>query len=191
MALGSAAVMYIAGVEIAQVLEHVPMVVAFQPDFREALVVKACLRRGVPDMMQRFFNQTLLTAALLTLGFGVSVGDAIAAECVYRCGSDEIQYTPGQSLKLEIVNNTRMQINLERVLDFDPYSMRPGQTVELSTVVGTGADLSVVFWESDYRPVDVRLHRPEVGTLQIEFLPSGSFGDRAVHVVNDGRVLIY
>ncbi|MEO1593362.1 MAG: hypothetical protein AAFU71_19020 [Cyanobacteria bacterium J06632_22] len=142
-------------------------------------------------MMKRICNRTLLAVALLVAGVGVVAERAIAAECVYRCGSDEIQYTPGQSLKLEIVNNTRMQINLERVLDFDPYSMRPGQTVELSTIVGTGADLSVVFWETDYRPVDVRLHRPEVGTLQIEFLPSGSFGDRAVHVVNDGRVLIY
>ena len=142
-------------------------------------------------MIQQMFNRVALVAALLAAGFGVTAESAIAAECVYRCGSDEIQYAPGQALKLEIVNNTRMQINLERVLDFDPYAMRPGQTVELSTTVGNGADLSVVFWEDDYRPVDVRLHRPEVGTLQIEFLPSGSFGDRAVHVVNDGRVLIY
>ncbi|MEL6138616.1 MAG: hypothetical protein AAFR42_14560 [Cyanobacteria bacterium J06628_6] len=138
------------------------------------------------------FKRTgLVAAAVLMTGLSVGVERAIATNCVYQCGSDEIQYTPGQSLKLEIVNNTRMQINLERVLDFDPYTMRPGQTVELQTTVGNGADLSVVFWEEDYRPVDVRLHRPEVGTLQIEFLPSGSYGDRAVHVVNDGRVLIY
>ncbi|NEP18470.1 MAG: hypothetical protein F6J97_16475 [Leptolyngbya sp. SIO4C1] len=133
----------------------------------------------------------LAAAALIWAGDAAVNRSAIALNCVYRCESDEIQFLPGQSLKLEIVNNTRGRVNLERILDFDPYLLLPGRTVELNTQVGNGPDLSVVFWDEDYLPVKVMLHRPEINTLQVELLPSGSFSDRAVHVVNDGRVLIY
>ncbi len=113
-----------------------------------------------------------------------------AADCVYRCGSHEIQFTPGQSVKLEVVNRTGGRVSLERVLDFQPYSVRPDQVITIDAQVGIG-DLSVVFWEAAQRPIEVRLHRPQTDTLQIELLPSGAINDSAVHIVNDGRVMIY
>lgn len=113
-----------------------------------------------------------------------------AADCVYRCGSDEIQFAPGQAVKLEVVNHTGGRVSLERVLDFHPYGMWPDQMITIDAQVGRG-DLSVVFWEAAQRPIEVRLHRPEPGTLQIELLPSGAVNDNAVHIVNDGRVMIY
>lgn len=113
-----------------------------------------------------------------------------AAECVYRCGSDEIQFAPGQAVKLEVVNHTGGRVSLERVLDFHPYGMWPDQVITIDAQVGIG-DLSVVFWEAAQRPIEVRLHRPEPGTLQIELLPSSAVNDSAVHIVNDGRVMIY
>lgn len=113
-----------------------------------------------------------------------------AADCVYRCGSDEIQFAPGQAVKLEVVNHTGGRVSLERVLDFHPYGMWPDQVITIDAQVGMG-DLSVVFWEAAQRPIEVRLHRPEPETLQIELLPSGAVNDSAVHIVNDGRVMIY
>ncbi|NEQ48836.1 MAG: hypothetical protein F6K11_01710 [Leptolyngbya sp. SIO3F4] len=113
-----------------------------------------------------------------------------AAECVYRCGSDEIQFAPGQSVKLQVVNHTGGRVSLERVLDFQPYGMWPDQIITIDAQIGMG-DLSVVFWEAAQRPIEVRLHRPETNTLQIELLPSGAVNDSAVHIVNDGRVMIY
>lgn len=113
-----------------------------------------------------------------------------AADCVYRCGSDEIQFAPGQSVTLEVVNHTGGRVSLERVLDFHPYGMWPDQIITIDAQVGMG-DLSVVFWEAAQRPIEVRLHRPETNTLQIELLPSGAINDSAVHIVNDGRVMIY
>jgi hypothetical protein len=140
--------------------------------------------------MHKQLSVVMATAMMLVL-VGAVRKPAAAVGCVYQCGSNEIQFLPGQPLTIEIVNHTRGRVNLERVLDFNPYAMRPGQTVLLETRVGGGPDLSVVFWDDDYKPVDVRLHRPAMNTLQIEFLPSGTYGDRAVQVVNDGRVLIY
>ena len=113
-----------------------------------------------------------------------------AADCVYRCGSNEIQFAPGQLVTLQVVNRTGGRVSLERVLDFEPYGMWPDQTINIDAQVGIG-DLSVVFWEAAQRPIEVRLHRPKADILQIELLPSGAINDSAVHIVNDGRVMIY
>lgn len=115
---------------------------------------------------------------------------AQATDCVYRCGSDEIQLAPGQPVILQVVNRTGGRVSLERVLDFEPYGMWPDQVINIDAQVGIG-DLSVVFWEAARRPIEVKLHRPEPNTLQIELLPSGALNDSAVHIVNDGRVVIY
>lgn len=120
----------------------------------------------------------------------VATTNAYAADCVYQCGSDEIQFAPGQAVSLQVVNRTGGRVSLERVLDFEPYGMWPDQVITIDAQIGIG-DLSVVFWEAAQRPIEVRLHRPEPDVLQIELLPSGALNDSAVHIVNDGRVMIY
>ncbi len=131
---------------------------------------------------------------LLFLSSAVVVATATtavhAADCVYRCGSNEIQFVPGQAVTLQVVNHTGGRVSLERVLDFEPYGMWPDQMITIDAQVGIG-DLSVVFWEAAQRPIEVRLHRPEADILQIELLPSSAINDSAVHIVNDGSVMIY
>lgn len=134
-------------------------------------------------LKQIFFLSTALALATVTPAIQ-------AAECVYQCGSDEIQFAPGQAVILEVVNHTGGRVSLERVLDFHPYGMWPDQVITIDAQVGMG-DLSVVFWEAAQRPIEVRLHRPNADRLQIELLPSGAVNDSAVHIINDGRVMIY
>ena len=129
----------------------------------------------------------LLCSALIVASITPAVS---ATDCVYRCGSDEIQFAPGQTVTLEVINRTGGRVSLERVLDFEPYGMWPDQMITIDAQVGVG-DVSVVFWEAAQRPIEVRLHRPERDILQIELLPSGAVNDSAVHIVNDGRVMIY
>ena len=111
--------------------------------------------------------------------------------CTYQCDSNQIRFTPGQPLTIQFVNRTQERINLERVLDINMHWLRPQADFEIKTVVGADADMSLVFWNEQNRAIKAVLHRPAAGTLQIEFLPSGADSDRAVHVVNDGRVLVY
>ncbi|MFG6098883.1 hypothetical protein D0962_14045 [Leptolyngbyaceae cyanobacterium CCMR0082] len=132
-------------------------------------------------------NLLFLSSALV---IAIATPAVRAAGCVYRCGSNEIQFAPGQAVTLQVVNRTGGRVSLERVLDFEPYGMWPDQTITIDAQIGIG-DLSVVFWEAAQRPIEVRLHRPEADTLQIELLPSGAVNDSAVHIVNDGRVMIY
>ncbi|MGD1953442.1 MAG: hypothetical protein ACFB14_27920 [Leptolyngbyaceae cyanobacterium] len=134
-------------------------------------------------LKQIFFLSSALAIATATTAVQ-------AADCRYRCGSNEIQFAPGQSVTLQVMNRTGGRVSLERVLDFEPYGMWPDQMITIDAQVGIG-DLSVVFWEAAQRPIEVRLHRPEVDVLQIELLPSGALNDSAVHIVNDGRVMVY
>lgn len=133
-------------------------------------------------------KQLLFLSSALTMA--ITAPAVQAAECVYRCGSNEIQFAPGQAVTLQVINHTGGRVSLERVLDFRPYGMWPDQMITIDAQVGIG-DLSVVFWEAAQRPIEVKLHRPESGILQIELLPSGAVNDSAVHIINDGRVMIY
>ena len=116
---------------------------------------------------------------------------AQAAPCTYQCESGELRFVPGQDLTIEFVNKTNGLINLERVLDINLHWLRPQTDFSIQTNVGVDPDMSMVFWDDDNKAVNAVLHRPDKNTLQVEFLPSGSDSDRAVHVSNDGRVLVY
>ncbi|MEM9090147.1 MAG: hypothetical protein AAGC93_15525 [Cyanobacteria bacterium P01_F01_bin.53] len=134
----------------------------------------------------------LSLAALPLLASPALTKQANAAEpCTYQCDSNQIRFMPGQPVTIEFVNKTNGLINLERVLDIDMHWLRPQTEFAINTIVGADADMSMVFWDENNQAVNAVLHRPDADTLQIELLPSGHASDRAVHVVNDGRVLVY
>lgn len=131
------------------------------------------------------------TALLSLLTLPLLSQAAQAAPCTYRCESGQIRFEPGQPLKIEFVNKTNGLINLERILNIKLHWLRPQTDFSIQTRVGADPDMSLVFWNDDNKAVSAVLHRPNAETLQIEFLPSASDSDRAVHVSNDGRVLVY
>ncbi|MEL6601806.1 MAG: hypothetical protein AAFP20_01115 [Cyanobacteria bacterium J06614_10] len=134
----------------------------------------------------------IFMGALTGLLAGPLSGAAQAdAPCTYQCDSNQIRFMPGQPIKIEFVNRTNGMINLERVLDIDMHWLRPQSDFAIETLVGVDDDMSLVFWDENNRAVNAVLHRPNSETLQIELLPSGHDSDRAVHVANDGRVLVY
>ncbi|MEL6776009.1 MAG: hypothetical protein AAFO06_02045 [Cyanobacteria bacterium J06597_16] len=135
----------------------------------------------------------LMTVAILSLLTAPTLFQpAQAAEpCSYQCGSNQIRFVPGQPITIEFINRTNGLINLERVLDIDMQWLRPQTNFAIQTLVGADAEMSLVFWDDNNRAVNAVLHRPDSETLQVELLPSGHDGDYAVHVVNDGRVLVY
>lgn len=130
-------------------------------------------------------------AALSLIALPLLPSSVAAAPCTYRCESSEIRFTPGQPLTIEFVNKTNGLINLERIMDINLHWLRPHTEFEIKTAVGVDPDMSLIFWDDKNRAVDAVLHRPDTDTLQIEFLPSAAEGDRAVHIVNNGRVLVY
>lgn len=133
-----------------------------------------------------------LTLMVLPLGLVLGTPEPVKAEpCTYQCDSNQIRFVPGQPITIEFVNNTNGLINLERVLDIDLHWLRPHTEFAIQTVVGADDNMSMVFWDENNRSVNAVLHRPDAQTLKVELLPSGFDSDRVVHVVKDGRVLVY
>ncbi len=135
-----------------------------------------------------------LSAGIVTIFLSASPTLAPAAQaepCTYRCETNQIRFVPGQPITIKFINSTNGMINLERVLDIDLQWLRPHTEFSIDTLVGVDDEMSLVFWDEQNRAVNAVLHRPDAGTLQVELLPSGHDSDRAVHVANDGRVLVY
>lgn len=135
-------------------------------------------------------SSSFAAIALAAIPFAAAPQAAQAA-CIYQCDSNQIRFLPGQPITIEFINNTKGLVNLERVLDIDMHWLRPDSDFKIETLVGADDDMSLVFWDENNRAVNAVLHRPDADTLQIELLPSGHDSDRAVHVSNDGRVLVY
>lgn len=140
--------------------------------------------------LAKFAASSLIGFAFAALPSALMPQDAEAA-CTYQCDSNQIRFMPGQPITIEFVNNTSGLVNLERVLDIDMHWLRPDSDFKIQTLVGADDDMSLVFWDENNKAVNAVLHRPSADTLQIELLPSGHDSDRAVHVSNDGRVLVY
>ncbi|MBE9060810.1 hypothetical protein [cf. Phormidesmis sp. LEGE 11477] len=111
--------------------------------------------------------------------------------CVYQCSSNQIRFVPGQPITIEFINKTNGLVQLERILDLHLPRLMPQTDFVIETVVGADDEMSLVFWDEENRALRAVLHRPDAQTLQVELLPSGHDSDRAVHVANDGRVLVY
>ncbi|MEL6259804.1 MAG: hypothetical protein AAFR12_01960 [Cyanobacteria bacterium J06626_6] len=157
------------------------------PQFAHLLIFK--IFRRAPLLIATL---VIFTGSFTGLLASPWVGTAKAdTPCTYQCDSNQIRFIPGQPIKIEFVNRTNGTINLERVLDIDMHWLRPQTDFAIETLVGFDDDMSLVFWDENNRAVNAVLHRPNSETLQIELLPSGHDSDRAVHVANDGRVLVY
>ena len=140
----------------------------------------------------KYVSGSFAALAIAAIPFGgVIAPQAAQAACTYQCDSNQIRFMPGQPITIEFINNTKGLVNLERVLDIDMHWLRPDRDFRIETLVGADDDMSLVFWDENNNAVNAVLHRPDADTLQVELLPSGHASDRAVHVSNDGRVLVY
>ncbi len=142
--------------------------------------------KHLPSCLAAFIVATLPMSAL-----SARAVEQPAEPCTYRCGSNQIRFVPGQPITIEFINHTNGLVRLERVLDVYLPRLMPQTDFAIETLVGVDEEMSLVFWDENNKPISAVLHRPDAETLQVELLPSGHDSDRAVHVANDGRVLVY
>ena len=146
--------------------------------------------------MAKLLPTLLLAPALMvtTLLFSQTqaVSPALAGTCASRCGLKPLQFTPGQRVSVEVVNQTASLVQFQKVLGTDPVPMRPGQELKFAQGGGTEPNISVYFWDETALPLQARLSQPNPKTLRIEIRPGGRPpGDRSVYLLNDGRVAVF
>lgn len=144
-------------------------------------------------MLRALLSTLTVTTAIVTgLALSTEAPSALAGTCASNCGSSAIQFTPGQRIRVQILNRTNVRLRVEQVLPTEPISLAPGQEIEINSWEGTRSNVSLLFWgEQGELPLRAVTSRPNAETLRIELIAgSQPPGDRSVYVLDDGRVLI-
>lgn len=147
--------------------------------------------------MERFlprpFARSLPLVLSFSLGglFGLTL-PASAQFCTVNCGSRQIQFTPGQSIRIFVVNRTSSLVQIEQIYGTDPIALLPNQEVEVDPNFGTRPNASLIFWDETTLPLRTVLSRPDKNILRVEIRPGGRPpGDRSIYVEDDGKVRIF
>lgn len=140
--------------------------------------------------------QSVLRLVQLTMQVGLWLGLAASAgsaqHCTANCGSRQIQFTPGERVRVVVVNRTSSLVQVEQIDGTYPIALLPSQGVEVDPNFGTNPNASLVFWDETELPIRAILFRPETNLLRIEILPGGRPpGDRSVYIENDGKVRVF
>ncbi|MBE9209818.1 hypothetical protein IQ244_25655 [Nostoc sp. LEGE 06077] len=138
--------------------------------------------------MSKLISAFLITATLL-LTASNEPKISMAGTCASNCGKAPIQFTPGQRIRVLVVNRTPRVLKLQKPSITDPISLNPGQILNLDQLEGTEPNTSLIFWDETGRSVEVNLAKPNLATLRVELRPTARVpGDRSVYIQDDGRI---
>lgn len=149
------------------------------------------MARVLPKHLPNF--ATLVGLAVgVSLCWSLGVPQGLAQRCTVNCGSRQIQFTPGERIRIFVVNRTSSLVQVEQIYGTKPIALLPSQAVEVDPNFGTTPNASLVFWDETTLPIRAVLFRPEPNSLRIEILPGGRPpGDRSVYIENDGKVKVF
>ncbi|WP_017654650.1 hypothetical protein [Fortiea contorta] len=138
--------------------------------------------------MLKIFPAVYLTAMAIAVTNYPSV--TMAGTCASRCGERPIQFTPGQRIRLEVINTTSNLVKLEQLQATKPILLQPGEKFQLDN--DQQSDISLIFWDDKGLPLQAIYSRPDLNTLRVE-LRRGKVnpGDRSLDILGDGRVKVY
>ncbi len=115
-----------------------------------------------------------------------------AGTCASKCGSRPIQFTPGQHIRVEVVNSTPNLIKIQKPSATDAISLSPGQKLNLEQIEGTEPNTSLIFWSETGLSLQAIVSKPNFGTLRLELRPTWrSPGDRSLYIMDDGRINVF
>ncbi|AFY30846.1 hypothetical protein [Calothrix sp. PCC 7507] len=115
---------------------------------------------------------------------------SLAETCASQCGIRPIQFTPGQRIRLQVVNTTSNLVKLEKLQETKPIPLQAGEKFQLDNE--QQSNISLVFWDEKGLPLKAIFSKPNAGTLRVE-LGRGKVnpGDRSLDILSDGRVKVY
>ncbi|MCC5638582.1 hypothetical protein LC593_22655 [Nostoc sp. CHAB 5844] len=138
--------------------------------------------------MSKLISALLITATLLLTASNDS-NISLAGTCASKCGKAPIQFTPGQRIRIQVVNSTPRVLKLQKPSITDPISLSPGQNLYLDQIEGTEPNTSLIFWDETGRSIQANLSKPNLATLRVELRPTARVpGDRSVYIQDDGRI---
>jgi hypothetical protein len=135
----------------------------------------------------------LISTTLVAIVFLFSAIDSSrpvqAGTCASNCGLRPIQFTPGQYIRLEVINNTNKLVKIQGSPSSVPRNLSPRQTLRLDEGFGTEPNMSVIFWDDAGSPLRATISKPNFGTLRLVITNGNTLpGDRSIYILDSGRV---
>ncbi|MEA5624749.1 hypothetical protein [Nostoc sp. UHCC 0251] len=133
-----------------------------------------------------------LVAATVVVASINNPSNTLAGTCASKCGSRPIQFTPGQSIRVEVVNSTPNLIKIQKPSGTGAISLSPGQKLNLEQIEGTEPNTSLIFWSETGLSLQAIVSKPNFGTLRLELRPTWrSPGDRSLYIMDDGKINVF
>ncbi|MBK1989304.1 hypothetical protein A0J48_017470 [Sphaerospermopsis aphanizomenoides BCCUSP55] len=141
--------------------------------------------------MSKLIPATLIATALLLTPTNNS-HVTLAGTCASHCGPRPLQFTPGQYIRVKVVNRTPRVLKLEQLPEMRRITLNPGQEYSVDKESATEPNFSLLFWDDTGRSLQANVSKPNFGTLRLELRPSNKFpGDRSLYILNDGKVNVF
>ena len=138
--------------------------------------------------MSRLVFATLM-ATILLASFVRHSSPTFAGTCASKCGPRPLQFRPGQYLRIEVLNNTYNKVKIQKPYSTGAITLQPGQRLRLEEGEGTEPNISLLFWNEAGLPLKATVSKADFGTLRVELRPTWyAPGDRAIYILDDGRV---
>jgi hypothetical protein len=135
-------------------------------------------------------SATFLTTGLLLIPINSQA--TLADTCASSCGSAPLNFTPGQYIRVQVVNRSYGDVKLEQLPDMRKTTLKPGGKLQFDLRGGELSNFSLMFWDDRGRYVKGVVSKPNFGTLVLEIRPNSRDypGDRSLYIRSDGIVSI-
>jgi hypothetical protein len=140
--------------------------------------------------MKFAISATLLTTTLLLIPINSKA--TLAGTCASRCGPVPLHFTPGQYVRVQVVNRSYGDVKLEQLPELRKTTLKHGEKLQFDLRGGELSEFSLMFWNDGGRYVKGVVSKPNFGTLVLEIRPNSRDypGDRSLYIRSDGRVSI-
>ncbi|WP_174763939.1 hypothetical protein [Anabaena sp. UHCC 0253] len=135
-------------------------------------------------------SATLLTTTLLLTP--INSQETLAQTCASNCGPAPLQFTPGQYIRVQVINRSYGAVRLEQLPVMRKKTLQHGEKFQFDLEGGNLDEFTLMFWDDGGRFVKGVVSKPNFGTLVLEIRPNSRNypGDRSLYIRNDGRVSI-
>jgi hypothetical protein len=120
---------------------------------------------------------------------------AIAQSCVAdtSCPPQPIQFIPGETVRVEVINRTPSLIAIEQIRGTDAFTLDPSKTVSFLRGNSLTPNFSVVIWEVQGLSLRFKLSQPQKNVLRVEvhFGDGYDYNDSSIYLRNDGRLDVF
>ncbi|MGV0028048.1 hypothetical protein [Phormidesmis priestleyi] len=117
----------------------------------------------------------------------------VARSCANNCPPPALQFTPGQKIRVQVINRAENPVQIEKVFRTNPALLNQGQQIEFERGGSTDPNLSIIFWDVTSLALKSRVSKPKPDLLLIELQSEKRYppGDRSIYIRNDGRVEVF